>query len=107
MVTLDEDTTLSATVSFEESQEGTTPVTTTSGPDEPGDPKTGVDLNEDGSVDEADGEAAARVSDSAMEAEKASDEPTLPTTGGAVLPLTAGLLLAAGGFILLACRANR
>lgn len=107
LVALDEDTTLSATVSFEESQGGTTPETTTSGPDEPGDPKTGADINEDGSVDEADGEVAASISDSAREAEKASGEPTLPTTGGAVLlPLIAGLLLAAGG-LLLTRRATR
>jgi len=110
LVTLDEDTTLRAAVSFEESQEGTTPETT-SGPDKPGDltdPKTGADINEDGSVDEADGEVAARVSDSAREAEVASGERTLPTTGGAVLlPIIAGLLLAVGGFILLARRAIR
>lgn len=88
-VTFGEDETLSATVSFND--EGSEAV---------------VDVNEDGSVDEADGETAARVSDSAIEATKSSGEATLPATGGAILlPLITGLFLAFAG--LLARRASR
>ena len=88
-VTFGEDETLSATVSFNDEGSGAV-----------------VDVNEDGSVDEADGETAARVSDSAIEATKSSGEATLPATGGAILlPLITGLFLAFAG--LLARRASR
>ncbi len=63
-----------------------------------GDPEGGVDLNEDGVVDEADAELAAETSDAA--AETPSKETTLPNTGGAVLPLLAGALLAGGGYLI-------
>lgn len=106
LVTPEKDMKLSATVSFGESQGG---ATTTPGPDEPKDPtdpRTGVDINEDGSVDEADGEAAAKISDSAIETAKSSGEAALPVTGGVILlPLIAGLFLAFAG--LLARRTNR
>lgn len=74
-VKLDGDKTLAASISFED-----------------GGGSIGVDVNEDGSVDEADGEAAAEISDSAMKEARASGEPTLPVTGGAELSsLSAGL----------------
>lgn len=60
-----------------------------------GAPEGGVDLNEDGVVDEADAELAAETSDAAEEAE--AEEATLPNTGGAVLPLLAGALLVGAG----------
>ncbi len=63
-----------------------------------GDPEGGVDLNEDGVVDEADAELAAETSDAA--AETPSKETTLPNTGGAVFPLLAGALLAGGGYLI-------
>ncbi|QIN79851.1 hypothetical protein GBA65_16415 [Rubrobacter marinus] len=63
-----------------------------------GDPEGGVDLNEDGAVDEADAELAAETSDAA--AEEAPEEATLPNTGGAVLPLLAGALLVGGGCLI-------
>jgi hypothetical protein len=59
-----------------------------------------VDLNEDGLIDESDGEIAAAVSDAAMEAAmeaaKSSGEHSLPATGGLQLTLAATLLLATG-----------
>lgn len=56
----------------------------------------GVDLNEDGSVDEADGEFAAKVSDAARVASREEGQPTLPVTGGLpVLLLGSTLLLPA------------
>lgn len=105
LVTPDENTTLSATVSFEESQGGA--ITPGPGkPKDPTDPRTGVDINEDGSVDEADGEAAAKISDSAIEAARSSGQTTLPVTGGVILlPFIAGLSVAAAG--LLVRRATR
>ena len=65
-----------------------------------GDPEGGVDLNEDGVVDEADAALAAETSSEA--ADTAPEEPSLPFTGGAALPtvLPAGALLA-GGLLLL------
>ena len=73
----------------------------------------GIDLNEDGAVDEADGQHAVQVSDSAV---AASGQGTLPATGsegmvssatkvlpstGGVLPIAglAGLLIFAGGLL--------
>ena len=61
----------------------------------------GIDLNEDGVVDEADGEFAARTSEAA-DAATGPDDAVLPDTGGAPLPsvaLAAGLLLAARGLL--------
>ncbi len=63
-----------------------------------GDPEGGVDLNKDGIVDEADAELAADTSDTAAE-DGPEEETTLPDTGGAVLPLLAGALLAGGGLL--------
>ena len=62
----------------------------------PTDPASGVDVNEDGSVDESDGEVAAAISDAAMKAAKSSGERSLPATGGLPLTLGAALLIAAG-----------
>ena len=61
------------------------------------DPTAGEDLNEDGVVDEADGEYAAQTSDAA--AESGPEGRTLPNTGGLALVLLAGALLAGGGFL--------
>jgi hypothetical protein len=66
-------------------------------------PENGVDLNQDGSADEADGQVAAATSDAAMEAHKASGGNALPATGGATMLQivgSAGALLAAGGFLI-------
>jgi hypothetical protein len=55
-------------------------------------PNNGVDLNGDGSTDEADGEVAAATSDAAMETHKSSGGNALPATGGITLvPLLAGV----------------
>ena len=59
-------------------------------------PASGVDVNEDGSIDESDGEVAAAISDAAMRAAKSSGERSLPATGGLPLTLGAALLLATG-----------
>ena len=66
------------------------------GPGDPTDPASGVDVNEDGLIDESDGEVAAAISNKAMEAAKSSGEPSLPATGGLPLTLGAVLLLVAG-----------
>src|SRR5215207_10015983 len=66
------------------------------GPGVPTDPASGVDVNEDGLIDESDGEVAAAISNKAMEAAKSSGEPSLPATGGLPLTLGAVLLLVAG-----------
>lgn len=74
----------------------------------------GIDVNEDGAVDEADGELAVQVSDSAEDADSGqgslpaavsegvvySAAKVLPSTGG-VLPIAglAGLLIVAGGLM--------
>ena len=75
--------------------------------------QAGIDVNEDGSVDEADGQHAVQVSDSAV---AASEQGTLPATGsegmvssatkalpstGGVLPIAglAGLIAVAGGLL--------
>ena len=73
--------------------------------EEGGDPEGGVDLNEDGVVDEADATLAAQTSSEA--ADTAPEEPSLPFTGGAALPpvLLTGALLASG--LLLLRRASR
>ena len=63
-----------------------------------GDPEGGVDLNEDGVVDEADAELASETSDAASDA--APKEDTLPNTGGGILTLLAGALLTGGGLLL-------
>lgn len=65
-------------------------------PGVPTDPASGVDVNEDGLIDESDGEVAAAISNKAMEAAKSSGEPSLPATGGLPLTLGAVLLLVAG-----------
>ena len=64
-----------------------------------GAPEGGVDLNEDGVVDEADAKLAAETSDAAAEAE--AEDTTLPNTGGPVLPLLAGTLLVGAGLLVL------
>ncbi|HEX8259980.1 MAG TPA: hypothetical protein VF558_06755 [Rubrobacteraceae bacterium] len=66
-------------------------------------PENGVDLNQDGSADEADGQVAAATSDAAMEAHQASGGKALPATGGAtILQIagSAGALLVAGGLLI-------
>ena len=64
----------------------------------------GIDLNQDGAVDAADGEFAVQTSEAGAEA--TPEEGALPDTGGVLLPLAgAALLLAVGG--LLARRATR
>ncbi len=122
VVPLEGDRTFSARVNFKrdrgddtETPEGTTPATPDPGSGGSGDsddsgsndgdsggapdptaPENGVDLNEDGSTDGADGEVAASTSDAAMEAHRSSGGRTLPATGGAAtLPIagTAGTLL--------------
>jgi hypothetical protein len=49
------------------------------------DPANGEDINDDGVINEADGELAARTSDAA-DAATGSDEAVLPDTGGRILP---------------------
>lgn len=49
------------------------------------DPASGEDINDDGAINEADGELAARTSDTA-DAATGSDEAVLPDTGGQILP---------------------
>ncbi|HEX2108086.1 MAG TPA: hypothetical protein VHF70_02265 [Rubrobacteraceae bacterium] len=66
------------------------------GPSSTTDPASGVDVNEDGLIDESDGEVAAAISNKAMEAARSSGEPSLPATGGLPLTLGAVLLLVAG-----------
>ena len=66
------------------------------GPGSTTDPASGVDVNEDGLIDESDGEVAAAISNKAMEAARSSGEPSLPATGGLPLTLGAVLLLVAG-----------
>ena len=61
------------------------------------DPTAGEDLNEDGVVDEADGEYAAQTSDAATES--GPEGRTLPDTGGLALVLLAGVMLAGGGLL--------
>ena len=56
------------------------------------DPANGEDINEDGAINEADGELATQTSDAA-DAQTSPDEAVLPDTGGARLPTF--LLLAA------------
>lgn len=90
-IPLQEENAFQASFSFE----GTGGETTTM---DEGDPATGEDLNEDGSVDEADGELAARTSDAAAQSD--TEERELPFTGGAALPLLAGLLLVSSGLIM-------
>jgi hypothetical protein len=66
-------------------------------------PENGVDLNQDGSADEADGQVAAVTSDAAMEAHQASGGNALPATGGAAILQIAGsvgTLLVAVGFLI-------
>ncbi len=120
VVPLNGDRTFSARVNFKrdgrdtETPEDTTPGTPDGGSEgggsgAPGDapdltaPENGVDLNQDGSADEADGQVAAATSDAAMEAYQASGGNALPATGGAaILQIagSAGALLAAGGLLI-------
>lgn len=65
----------------------------------------GEDVNRDGVVNEADGEAAAAISDAARSESKKSGRTELPATGGPALPLGAFLLILIAG--LLAYRALR
>ena len=100
VVPLTGDRTFRARANFKRDGTVTTPDPTApdpgTGPGVPTDPSSGVDVNEDGSIDESDGEVAAAVSDAAMEAAKASGERSLPATGGLPLTLGAALLLATG-----------
>ncbi len=123
LVPLEEDRTFKARVNFKRDRGGTTAPTPDGGgsdssgsdngssgsgssgvPPEPTSPENGEDVNGDGSIDEADGEFAASVSDVAIEADKSSGQGrTLPSTGGAApLSLLAGLvvpLLAVGSIL--------
>ena len=94
------DRTFRARANFKEDGTGATPDPATpgpgTGPGVPTDPASGVDVNEDGLIDESDGEVAAAISNKAMEAAKSSGERSLPATGGLPLTLGAALLLAAG-----------
>jgi hypothetical protein len=94
------DRTFRARANFKEDGTVTTPDPATpgmgTGPGVPTDPASGVDVNEDGLIDENDGEVAAAISDKAMETAKSSGGPSLPATGGLPLTLGAALLLAVG-----------
>ena len=109
LVQLEEDRTFEARVNFRRDWGGTTTPTPngggydsggSGGTSEPNSPESGEDVNGDGSIDEADGEVAASVSDAAREASKEAGERTLPVTGGvtplSLLATSAGLLLAGG-----------
>ena len=120
VVPLNGDRTFSARVNFKrdgrdtEVPEGTAPNTPDGGSRDGGSgasgetsdltaPENGVDLNQDGSADEADGQVAAATSDAAMEAHQASGGNALPATGGAaILQIagSAGALLVAGGLLI-------
>ena len=115
VVPLNGDRTFSARVNFNrdgrdtETPEVTAPGTPDGGSGASGEapdltaPENGVDLNQDGSADEADGKVAAATSDAAMEAHQASGGNALPATGGAaILQIagTAGALLVAGGLLI-------
>jgi hypothetical protein len=94
------DRTFRARANFKENGTGATPDPATpdpgTGPGVPTDPASGVDVNEDGLINESDGELAAAISNKAMEAAKSSGESSLPATGGLPLTLGAVLLLVAG-----------
>jgi hypothetical protein len=66
---------------------------------EPSDPELGVDLNEDGVVDEADGEFAAEISDAARVASDEAGQPVLPATGGPTPPIGGVALLLVAGLL--------
>ena len=116
--TFDEDATVRATYTVPEDSEGGStksgaeregPTTETTTPCSGNSTalENGEDVNEDGSIDETDGEVAAPVSDAALDAARSSEERSLPATGGvSLLPLFAGLPLAAG-VLLLVRRASR
>ncbi len=62
--------------------------------------QAGIDLNEDGAVDEADGEFAVQTSDEGVSS--TPDEGALPGTGGLILPiagLLGALLIVLGGLL--------
>ena len=110
LVALDGDKEFKAKVNFKKNRGGaTTPNPGSGGTTDPTNPETGEDVNGDGSINEADGEVAASVSDAAREAAGETGGRTLPVTGGVtLLPLFAGstgLLLAAG--VLLVRRTTR
>lgn len=118
LVPLDGDKTFSARVNFNsdgrdtETPEDTAPGTPDDGSEDSGSdssgsggasdltaPENGVDLNEDGSTDAADGQVASATSDAAMEVHRASGGNALPATGGiATLPIAVsmGALLVGG-----------
>jgi hypothetical protein len=116
VVPLSGDRTFSARVNFKrdgrdtEAPEDTAPGTPDGGSEDGGSdasgdapdftaPENGVDLNQDGSADEADGKVAAATSDAAMETHRASGGNALPATGGvATLPIagSVGALLVGG-----------
>src|SRR5215210_7288663 len=121
VVPLSGDRTFSARVNFKrdgrdtETPEDTAPVTPGGGSEDGGSedsgsgapsgasdltaPENGVDLNEDGSTDAADGQVASATSDAAMETQRASGGNALPATGGvATLPIvgSVGALLVGG-----------
>jgi hypothetical protein len=110
VVPLDGDKTFSAKVNFKRDREDTEAGSSTPNPDgtgganEAAGPQTGEDVNEDGLINETDGEVAAAVSDAAIDAAKSSSEPTLPATGGPVfltlfVPGLAGLTVAISGLL--------
>ena len=102
----EETTTGGETMISEETIMGGTTMGTTTGPAEEryedgGTPEqVGIDVNEDGVVNEADGEFAAQTSQEGVA--NTPDEGALPGTGGLVLPVAglAGALLVAGGLLL-------
>ena len=63
------------------------------------DPTDGEDVNRDGVVNGADGEAAAAISDAARSEYKRSGRSVLPATGGPVLPFGAFLLILISGLL--------
>jgi hypothetical protein len=110
LVPLDGDKTFRAKVNFKRGSGETTapgdgePGSSTSNPDgtgnanKPAGPQTGEDVNEDGVIDETDGEVAAAVSDAAMTEANSSGQPVLPATGGSakLVFLAVPFLLVAG-----------
>lgn len=108
VVVLDGDKTFSAKVNFKKDREDATkdtgPGSSTINPDgnasKAADPEAGEDVNEDGLIDETDGEVAAAVSDAAREAASSSEQPVLPATGGPSIFLVIVPLLLVAGFLI-------
>jgi hypothetical protein len=116
-IALDGDKAFRAKVSFKKERgdatppEDAAPDSSTSNPgdtedatNKPSSPEAGEDINQDGLVNETDGQVAATVSDAALESAKSSTQPTLPATGGPMYlallaPGLTGLILAIGGLL--------